>query len=138
LDQLDVWCDGACEPNPGHGGWAFVVLDGPEEINRGWGYDPQATNQRMEVRAAIEGIKGSPQGYLLRVHSDSKYTINCGSNLWRRKVNQDLWIELDEALKGRTVEWEWVKGHSGVWLNELVDKLANKACRERQSQAQAR
>jgi ribonuclease HI len=132
----EVFTDGACRGNPGPGGWAWAVPDGAEAS----GYDPATTNQRMEVRAALEAIRALP-GPLVVV-SDSTYVVNCFKNSWwtgwrsrgwlnsaRKPVaNRDLWEPLVDLVEERgDVDFRWVKGHSGHPMNDLVDRLAVEA-----------
>ena len=132
----EVFTDGACRGNPGPGGWAWAVLDGPEDS----GHDPATTNQRMEVRAAYEAIRALP-GTLVVV-SDSTYVVNCFKNSWwtgwrtrgwmnsakKPVANRDLWEPLIDLVEERgDVTFRWVKGHSGHPMNDLVDLLAVEA-----------
>ena len=132
-----VYTDGSCRGNPGPGGWAWAVDGGPSDS----GGEAHTTNQRMEITAALRAIRsiGGP----VHVVSDSTYVVNCFRNRWwsgwRRKgwrnaqgkpvANRDLWEEiLDLALDpAREVTFEWVKGHSGDRMNDLVDRLATEA-----------
>ena len=132
---IRVWTDGACLGNPGPGGWAWAVPDGPFAA----GPSPHTTNQRMELQAVIEAI-GALEGDL-EVFSDSSYVVNCFRDRWwegwiRRGwkgskgqpvANQDLWKPLVEVVLARTVRFQWVKGHSGDPMNEMVDSLAVRA-----------
>ena len=127
-----VYTDGACSGNPGPGGWAWADPDG------GWasGAEAHTTNQKMELRAALEAIESHPGE--LTVVSDSTYVINCfrdkwyvrwQANGWRNAkkqpvANADLWRPLVELVLAGGVEFQWVKGHSGDRLNDLVDQLA--------------
>jgi len=131
-----VYTDGACSGNPGPGGWAWAVPDGPY----GSGAEAHTTNQRMEIRAALqalEELEGSVQ-----VVSDSTYVVNCFRDRWyegwmkrgwtnsQRKpvANRDLWEPLIELVLARNdVTFRWVKGHSGDTMNDLVDGLAVEA-----------
>lgn len=128
-----VFTDGACRGNPGPGGWAWAVQDGPQ----GSGHDPATTNQRMEVRAAYEAIRAL-EGPLVVV-SDSTYVVNCFKNAWwvgwrsrgwvnsakKPVANRDLWEPLIDLVEERgDVSFRWVKGHSGHPMNDLVDELA--------------
>ncbi len=138
-DRLTVvYTDGACRGNPGPGGWAWAVEGGSP---RAAGGERWTTNQRMEVTAVLEAL-GSLRGDL-QVVSDSTYVVNCFRQRWwqgwRRKgwrnsqgkpvANRDLWEPLVAAVVdgGRTVEFSWVKGHSGDPMNDLVDRLATEA-----------
>jgi ribonuclease HI len=129
----EVFTDGACRGNPGPGGWAWAVPDGPQ----GSGHDPATTNQRMEVRAAYEAVVALP-GTLVVV-SDSTYVVNCFENSWwtgwrtrgwlnaakKPVANRDLWEPLIDLVEERgDVTFRWVKGHSGHPMNDLVDQLA--------------
>ena len=131
-----VFTDGACRGNPGPGGWAWAVPDGPQDS----GHDPATTNQRMEVRAAYEAIRSLP-GPLVVV-SDSTYVVNCFKNSWwtgwrsrgwlnsakKPVANRDLWEPLIDLVEERgDVTFRWVKGHSGDPMNDLVDQLAVEA-----------
>jgi ribonuclease HI len=130
---LEVWTDGACSGNPGPGGWAWATKDG----RQGSGGDRQTTNQRMEIRAALEAVQvlDGP----LTVVSDSTYVVNCFRDAWWRGwlsrgwvnsakkpvANRDLWEPLVTAVRDRgDVTFRWVKGHSGDPMNDLVDRLA--------------
>ncbi|MEJ2577956.1 MAG: ribonuclease HI [Kineosporiaceae bacterium] len=134
---LLVWTDGACSGNPGPGGWAWATEDG----RRGSGGDPATTNQRMEIRAALEAAR-SLDGPLVVV-SDSTYVVNCFRDGWWRGwlargwvnsakkpvANRDLWEPLIELVRERDITFRWVKGHSGDPMNDLVDGLAVEAGR---------
>jgi ribonuclease HI len=130
---LEVWTDGACSGNPGPGGWAWATRDG----RQGSGGDPATTNQRMEIRAALEAARAL-EGPLVIV-SDSTYVVNCFRDGWwkgwqargwvtsARKpvVSRDLWEPLITLVNERgDVSFRWVKGHSGDLMNDLVDALA--------------
>ena len=133
---LEVWTDGACSGNPGPGGWAWATQDGRQDS----GGDPATTNQRMEIRAALEAVRALP-GPLVVV-SDSTYVVNCFRDGWwkgwlardwvtsARKpvVSRDLWEPLITLVNERgDVSFRWVKGHSGDPMNDLVDRLAVEA-----------
>ncbi|MFB9741000.1 ribonuclease H [Pseudonocardia sulfidoxydans] len=130
---LEVWTDGACSGNPGPGGWAWATRDG----RRASGGENPTTNQRMEIRAALEAVRAL-DGPLVVV-SDSTYVVNCFRDQWwkgwiargwvtsARKpvVSRDLWEPLVELVNDRgDVSFRWVKGHSGDEMNDLVDQLA--------------
>ncbi|MFB9386118.1 ribonuclease H [Pseudonocardia petroleophila] len=130
---LEVWTDGACSGNPGPGGWAWATQDG----RRGAGGESPTTNQRMEIRAALEAVR-SLDGPLVVV-SDSTYVVNCFRDRWwkgwidrgwvtsakKPVVSRDLWEPLITLVNERgDVSFRWVKGHSGDAMNDLVDALA--------------
>ena len=136
---LEVWTDGACSGNPGPGGWAWATKDGRQAS----GGEPSTTNQRMEIRAALEAVTAL-DGPLVVV-SDSTYVVNCFRDGWWRGwlsrgwvnsakkpvANRDLWEPLVTAVRDRgDVTFRWVKGHSGDPMNDLVDRLAVEAARE--------
>ena len=131
-----VYTDGACSGNPGPGGWAWVVPDGPYAA----GSEPQTTNQRMELMAALAAVRAF-SGPLLIV-SDSTYVVHCFRDGWWEKwlrkgwvnakrepvANRDLWEPLVEAVRERgNVNFRWVKGHSGDRWNDEADRLAVEA-----------
>jgi len=142
MTRVIIYTDGACLGNPGPGGWAAVILaaDGRREIA---GFEPATTNNRMELRAALEGLRALPAGVEVDLHTDSQYVRN-GMNEWlarwkrngwrtadRKPVkNDDLWRALDEAAAAHHVRWHWVRGHDGDPENERCDELANEAIRQ--------
>ncbi|MCO1658466.1 ribonuclease H family protein [Pseudonocardia humida] len=130
---LQVWTDGACSGNPGPGGWAWATEDG----RQGSGAEAATTNQRMEIRAALEAVRAL-EGPLVVV-SDSTYVVNCFRDEWwkgwmargwltsgkKPVVSRDLWEPLITLVNERgDVSFRWVKGHSGDKMNDLVDALA--------------
>lgn len=134
----DVFTDGACAGNPGPGGWAWALDTSVHASGR----EPATTNQRMEIRAALEAVRAL-DGPLLVV-SDSTYVVNCFRDGWwqgwlarewttsaRKPVaNRDLWEPLVTLVAERgDVAFAWVKGHSGHVMNDFVDRLAVAACR---------
>lgn len=126
--MLEVYCDGACWPNPGRGSWGFAIVSDGTVITHGYGVaDGKTTNQRMEIQAAIEGLGATEVGALVTVKSDSQYMVKTMTLAWRRKVNVDLWDELDQLVTERGVQFEWVRGHAGHELQELSDWLAEVA-----------
>ena len=138
-----MYTDGACVGNPGPGGWAWAVPDGP------WasGAEPESTNQRMEIKAALEAVTAN-EGRL-EVVSDSTYVVNCFRDRWwegwlargwRNKArqpvaNRDLWEPLIDAVRSEPgrIRFSWVKGHSSDVMNDLVDRLAVEAARTQAS-----
>lgn len=138
---FSVYADGACEPNPGTGAWAYVVYWNGVELHSEAGAELHTTNNRMELTAvlmALEWIsRNSPSKALL--HSDSQYVVQ-GCNEWRRRwkakgwkkgsadmPNADLWRELDGRLEAQPIDLIWVRGHSGIVGNERADALASEA-----------
>jgi ribonuclease HI len=128
--MLVVATDGACIPNPGPGGWAWVTEDG----RSGSGEDRATTNNGMELRAVLEALNAL-EGPLL-IQSDSQYVVNTfttwresrkGKGLLGKPKNADLIEAIDAQLQGREIKWEWVRGHSGHPLNEQADLLATAA-----------
>ncbi len=135
-DIVDIYTDGACSGNPGPGGWGalFVHRRTEKEVCGG---EPATTNNRMELRAAIEAISALKRPSRVRLHTDSVY-VRDGITQWihgwkrngwrtaqRKPVkNVDLWEALDAALQPHDIEWRWVKGHAGHPENERADQLA--------------
>lgn len=132
-----LWADGACSGNPGPGGFGIVVVgpEGEEEFSRGF---KNTTNNRMEMRGAIEAIERVPAGGAAILHTDSRYVVDAIEKKWVdgwkrrgwRKAdggevkNVDLWIAMAEAMKGKRIRFRWVEGHAGNARNERCDKLA--------------
>lgn len=136
LESVVIHTDGGCVPNPGAGGWGAVLRYGPHvrEIHGG---EPDTTNNRMELRAAIESLECLKRPSTVRLCTDSQY-VRRGitewlpgwkRNGWKTAAktpvrNADLWQRLDAACERHEVTWEWVKGHAGVPDNERADELA--------------
>jgi len=137
VKQVQVFTDGACSGNPGPGGWGAVVRFGDKERELCGGAD-DTTNNRMELTAAIEGLRALNEPCEVVLTTDSTYVkdgitrwlANWKKNGWKTAAkkavkNQDLWQELDQQTSRHTVQWQWVKGHSGHPENERADALAN-------------
>jgi ribonuclease HI len=136
LTTAFIFTDGACIGNPGPGGYAAITLiGGGERIVSG--RDPDTTNNRMELMAAIRALEELPAGIKAAVLSDAQYLVKGMSEwlaAWKRRgwrtktkrpvLNQPLWERLDRLAAQREVTWTWVKGHSGHELNERADSLA--------------
>lgn len=136
-DIVIIYSDGACEGNPGPGGWAAILRRGDlrKELSGG---APATTNNRMELQAAIEALRALRKPSRVDFYTDSQYVRN-GISVWlpnwkqrgwrtagRKQVkNADLWRELDALNGAHTVSWHWVKGHAGNPDNERCDELAN-------------
>ena len=141
-NKISIYTDGACSGNPGKGGWGVVLVfseTGEESFISG--YEKLTTNNKMELKAAIEGLKSiKDTKSLVEIYTDSQYVKN-GINLWINKwkingwktankkevANKKLWIELDLLTQHHKISWFWVKGHSGNYYNEIADKLAVEA-----------
>jgi ribonuclease HI len=136
MKQVTIHCDGACQGNPGPGGWAAVLQYG-EKRKEICGAVVATTNNRMELQAAIEGLRALKEACEVEVFTDSEYLRN-GITSWvrgwkykgwmtkeRKPVkNADLWRELDALANGHKVTWRWLKGHAGHVDNERCDALA--------------
>ncbi|HEV3111552.1 MAG TPA: ribonuclease H [Candidatus Binataceae bacterium] len=127
--EILVYADGSCLGNPGPGGWGVVIIgrDGTREYSGG---DPQTTNNRMELTAAIEGLRHLLPEARVLLRSDSQYLVNTINSRWKRNVNTDLWKELDGEIARRKVRFEWVRGHAGDALNDRADRLALQAAKD--------
>ena len=134
-----MYTDGACRGNPGPGGWGAVLRfrDQSRSIN---GFEPQTTNNRMELTAVIEGLRALKRPCEIDLMTDSKYVMQGISEWieqWKRNgwktaarkpvKNVDLWQQLDHETERHVINWQWVKGHAGIEGNELADQLANEA-----------
>ncbi len=141
-DNTEIFTDGACLGNPGPGGWGVLMRwrDHEKELHGG---EPETTNNRMELMAAIQGLEALKPGTPASLYTDSKYVMDgitewiagWKKNGWRTAAkkpvkNQDLWRQLDEALEGHEVDWHWVKGHAGHPENERADELARLGAEE--------
>jgi ribonuclease HI len=140
--DIDIFTDGACRGNPGPGGWGVILRSGSHEKEL-FGGEQSTTNNRMELRAAIEGLAALKRPSRVTITTDSQY-VRQGitqwiegwkRNQWRTSAkkpvkNQDLWQLLDELTCRHEGTWEWVKGHSGHPDNELADVLANRGIDE--------
>ena len=121
---MKVYTDGACKGNPGSGGWAAVLEhDGERRVISG--KVPDTTNNRMELLAAIKGLEAAAGVEEVVLYSDSTYLINTMTKGWKRKVNHDLWNQLDRLADSRRITWRWVRGHQGNPGNELADSIAS-------------
>ena len=137
MKTIEIYTDGACRGNPGPGGWGVLLIAGRHRKTMHGG-DPETTNNRMELTAAIEALNVLKKPSKVVLHTDSKYVMD-GINDWmanwkqrgwktaaKKPVkNQDLWMALDEATQRHEIHWKWVKGHDGNPGNEEADELAN-------------
>ena len=143
MKTVELFTDGGCRGNPGPGGWGALLRSGGHEKEI-YGYDSETTNNRMELMAAIAGLETLNTPCQVILTTDSQYVrqgITSWITNWKAKgwktaakkpvKNKDLWQRLDAACEMHTVDWRWVKGHSGHAENERVDELANKAMDEK-------
>jgi ribonuclease HI len=139
--MIEIWTDGACSGNPGAGGWGALIItpSGKKTIS---GSEPNTTNNRMELLAAIKALELCNDEEI-KIFTDSTYLKQgitewikkWSANGWRsanRKAvkNKDLWQRLLNLTQNRNVQWQWVKAHSGIEYNERADALATEAIKK--------
>lgn len=143
MKLVEIYTDGACSGNPGPGGWAAILIyEGKErEI---YGFEPNTTNQRMELQAAIKGLEALKCACMVKLYSDSAYLINAFHQNWLKKwslngwlnsqkkpvENRDLWEELLRLSEIHQVDWIKVPGHRDNQYNNRCDLLARTAIKE--------
>jgi ribonuclease HI len=136
--HVTVYTDGACDPNPGPGGWAAILRFGSREKVLQGG-ETETTNNRMELTAALRALEALKEPSRVEIFTDSEY-LQRGitewmpawkAKNWKRKggklANVDLWQALDAALGEHAVDWHWIKGHAGWRENQRADALARQA-----------
>jgi ribonuclease HI len=142
MKKVQVITDGACLGNPGPGGWAAILLHG-ENRKELYGCEKHTTNNRMELTAAIEGLRALRERCEVEVVTDSEYVKNGITQWitnWKKRgwmtaakkpvVNRDLWEELDEQTTRHTMRWSWTKGHASHADNNRADELASLAAKQ--------
>ena len=143
MNEVTIYTDGACSGNPGKGGWGAILIYAKEKKYMS-GSKQLTTNNQMELTATIEALKAILKPSNIALYTDSQYVkngitswiFNWKKNGWKTAnkkpvANKDLWIELEKYVDFHSVNWFWVKGHSGDHYNEIADKLAVKAMNER-------
>ncbi len=138
-DLVEIYTDGACSGNPGRGGYGAVLLykEHRKEIS---GFEADTTNNRMEMRAAIEALRTLKKSSEVKIYTDSKYVMDgitkwifgWKKNGWKSAnkkpiKNIDLWQDLDAEVAKHRTTWIWVRGHDGNYFNEVADRLARDA-----------
>lgn len=142
MNKVEVFTDGACRGNPGPGGWGALLRYGEHEKEL-YGGEKATTNNRMELTAAIKALEALKRSSQVVLTTDSQYVrkgitewiTNWKLKGWKNSAkkpvkNSDLWQRLDEQSQRHSVDWQWVKGHSGHPENERADELANKGIDE--------
>lgn len=144
LPHVELYTDGACSGNPGPGGWAYILKHPASgKAREGHGAERETTNNRMELRAVIEGLSALKAPSRVELTSDSKYVLDGLKewlDQWKRRgwktaskqpvKNQDLWETLDELRKRHDIRFHWIKGHNEHPENERCDFLAVEAYRK--------
>jgi ribonuclease HI len=150
MNDVEIYCDGACRGNPGPGGWGAVLRSKGQE-KRLYGAATETTNNRMELTGAIEALRALTRPCQVVLWTDSEYVkkgmtewlAGWKAKNWRNAARQpvknvDLWQALDQESARHQVEWRWVKGHAGHEGNEIADQLANQAIDEMLAPATSR
>ena len=139
--MIQLYTDGAVRTNPGPGAWAYIIISENKQEFDSTGFKEYTTNNRMEIQAAIEGIRKITDECLagkITVYSDSQYLVNCMAKKWyakwikmgwkrkkqREVKNEDLWRELVDLVQRLDIDWQWIRGHNGNLNNEKCDFMA--------------
>ena len=142
MNRIEIFTDGACRGNPGKGGWGVMIRSNGLEESL-YGGNISTTNNIMELTAAIKALEYIPENSNVVLTTDSKYVMQ-GITEWIKNwkirdwktaskkpvLNKELWKRLDSLTYLHSIEWKWVKGHSGHRENEIADQLANKGIDE--------
>ena len=147
MKRVQLITDGSCLGNPGPGGWACILRYNKHKREL-YGFAPHTTNNRMELTAAIEGLRALKEPCEVEIVTDSEYLKNGITQWihgWKKKnwvtsskkpvMNRDLWEELDNLVNGHRVSWSWTKGHASHEDNNRCDELAQRAAREQHASA---
>lgn len=142
MADVEIFTDGACRGNPGPGGWGALLRTGDHEKEL-YGGEPETTNNRMELTAAIRALEALKRPCAVVLTTDSEYVrkgITEWLPQWKRRgwrtaakqpvKNVDLWQRLEAAAAQHRVDWRWIRGHTGHPENERADALANRAIDE--------
>lgn len=145
MKKITLYTDGSCIGNPGPGGYAYILIYGDlkKEFS---GYEPNTTNNRMELTAVIKGLNQIKEPCNVTVYTDSAYVLNAFEQDWitnwqlkgwrtankKDVLNKDLWLQLLDAMSRHTVSWVKVKGHTDNELNNRCDILARGEILKRQ------
>ena len=141
-NKVEIYTDGSCDPNPGPGGWAAIILDG-EEKKILKGYSEDSTNNRMELTAALEALGSIDPSIPVKIYTDSQYLqkgveewlANWKAHNWKRKggvlANIDLWKKISVEIMRHKIIWRWIKGHAGNPYNEQADRIAKQEIQNR-------
>ena len=142
MKPVEIFTDGTCRGNPGPGGWGALLRYGDNERTL-CGGEHETTNNRMELMAVIQGLSALQRACEVTLTSDSTYVLkgiqewmpNWKKRGWKTASkkpvkNVDLWQQLDQLVALHTIDWQWVKGHSGHTENEIADQLANRGIDE--------
>ncbi|MGL4637329.1 MAG: ribonuclease HI [Beijerinckiaceae bacterium] len=145
MSSVEIWTDGACSGNPGPGGWGVILISGSNRKEL-FGGEPDTTNNRMELMAAIVALEALKRPCEVNLNIDSQYVrqgIMTWIHGWKRNgwktadkkpvKNAELWMRLDEATRQHSIQWNWVKGHAGNELNERADELAREGVKQARS-----
>jgi len=143
MKEYSLFSDGSIYPNPnGIGTWCYVLIDedGKEVMKSGW--ESPSTNNRMEMKGVIEGLRSLPRGSKVTVYTDSQYVCNPFLLGWIKKwrkddwtgkkdlKNKDMWKIMWQYVQWHDVSWEWVKGHADNKYNNLCDEVAGELRKE--------
>jgi ribonuclease HI len=147
VKKVQLITDGACLGNPGKGGWASILRFGPHKKEL-FGCEPHTTNNRMELKAAIEGLRMLKERCEVEVVTDSEYVMKGITEWvpnWKKRnwmtaakkpvINRDLWEELDAQVSRHSMHWTWTKGHASNADNNRADELASLAARDQRSRS---